>query len=65
MAERKTYRVGETVNVAEGTAVTRPDLTTRVIHGTRYVLDVAGEFRIGDRTVTVRVPRAASADGGD
>lgn len=54
MSERKNYRVGDVVEVAEGTVVTRPDLTVRTFTGTQYVCDVPGTHQLGDREVTVK-----------
>jgi len=54
MAERKNFTVGETVEVPEGTVVRRPDGSERPVTGGLYVLDVTGDFVLGDRQVTVK-----------
>lgn len=52
MAERKSFKVGETVGVTDGTLVIRPDGSSRKVTGTAYVLDVRGDYLLGDREVT-------------
>lgn len=54
MADRKNYSAGEIVDVPEGTIVTRPDGSTKTVTGTQYVLDVEGDFKLGDREVSAK-----------
>lgn len=54
MAERKNFTVGETVEVPEGATVTRPDGSQIMVTGGLYVLDVAGDFKLGEREVTAK-----------
>jgi len=54
MAERKNFKVGETVEVAEGAVVRRPDGSERPVTGGLYVLDVPGDYVLGDREITAK-----------
>lgn len=54
MAGRKNFKVGESIDVVDGSVVTRPDGSENTVTGTTYVLDVEGTFRLGEREVTVK-----------
>jgi hypothetical protein len=55
MAERKNFTVGEVVEIKDGTQVIRPDGSVKTVSGTGYVLDVPGDYVLGDREVTAKV----------
>lgn len=54
MAERKNFKVGETVEVPEGAVVRRPDGSERPVTGGLYVLDVEGDYLLGGREVSAK-----------
>lgn len=54
MTAPKSRAVGETVKVADGATVTRPEGFTLPVTGGTYVLDVPGVFVVDGSEVTVK-----------
>jgi hypothetical protein len=53
MAAAEKHKVGDSIKVAEGTKVVRPDGSEHTIVGGLYVLDVAGTHDVGGEAVEV------------
>lgn len=51
---QKNFTRGSVIEVEHGTKITRPDESTVTVTGTQYVLSQAGDYLIGDRTVTAK-----------
>lgn len=53
MTESKKHKVGELVDVKEGSVIRRPDGTQHTSTGGCYVLDVPGTHTVGDEEFKV------------
>lgn len=54
MTEKKTYKVGDVVDVKEGRVVRRPDGVETVVTGGSYVLSRPGTYNVDDTEVEVK-----------
>lgn len=50
----QTAKVGAVIDVPKGAEVVRPDGSKNTVHGTSYVLDVAGKFFVNGEAVTAK-----------
>lgn len=53
-SKKKTYKVGDVVDVKEGRVVRRPDGVETVVTGGRYVLSKPGTYNLDDTDVEVK-----------
>lgn len=52
--EKKTYKVGDAINVRPAGIITRPDGTTHIVIRGTFYLDQPGKFLVDGTEVTVK-----------